>query len=142
MRFLPGRRRERGAVVVEFALIAIVFFSLLLGIMEFGRLLFTWNSAAEATRWGARLAVVCDLGDATIKDKMRLIMPQLQDSNIVIAYTPDPCDETNCQSVAVSVTGVSITTMIPILNVTLPIPPFSTSLPRESMSSTDNPVCT
>ena len=36
--------------MVEFAIVAVLFFSLLLGIMDFGRLLFTWNAAAaEAT---------------------------------------------------------------------------------------------
>ena len=52
---------------VEFALVAALFFTLLIGIMEMGRVLFYWNSAAEATRLGARLAVVCDLNDTTIK---------------------------------------------------------------------------
>jgi Flp pilus assembly protein TadG len=144
-------QKESGAALVEFALISMLFFSLLLGIMEFGRLLFTWNSAAEATRWGARLAVVCDLSDGTIKDRMRLVMPQLGDGNIVITYdnppnAPNSCDKSNCKSVTVSVTGVSVTTIIPIMNVTVPIPPFSTSLPRESMESMNgagetNPVC-
>lgn len=147
-----GPRKEGGAALVEFALIAMLFFSLLLGIMEFGRLLFTWNSAAEATRWGARLAVVCDLSDGTIKDRMRQIMPQLLDGNIVITYdnppnAPNTCDKSNCKSVTVGITNFSITTIIPIMNVTVPIPPFSTSLPRESMESVNgagetNPVCT
>ena len=144
-------QKEAGAALVEFALISLLFFSLLLGIMEFGRLLFTWNSAAEATRWGARLAVVCDLSDGTIKDRMRLVMPQLLDGNIVITYdnppnAPNTCDKSNCKSVTVGVTGVSVTTIIPIMNVTVPVPPFSTSLPRESMESMNgagetNPVC-
>ena len=33
----------------------VVFFMLLLGIMDFGRMLFRWNAAAEATRWGRGL---------------------------------------------------------------------------------------
>lgn len=134
--------REGGTALVEFALIALVFFSLLIGVVELGRLLYTWNAAVEATRWGARLAAVCDQGDTTIKDKMRVMLPQLTDGNIVVAYTPDGCGVTNCQSVAVSVTGLSITTMIPLVRFTLPLPSFSTSLPRESMSSAGNPVCT
>ena len=52
--------RSTGTTMVEFAFVAVVFFMLLLGIMDFGRMLFIWNAAAEATRWGARLAVVCD----------------------------------------------------------------------------------
>jgi len=53
------RKSQRGAAAVEFALVAIVFFMLLIGIVEMGRVLFTWNAAAEATRYGARVAVVC-----------------------------------------------------------------------------------
>lgn len=138
--------RQKGAAAVEFALIAIVFFTLLLGIIEFGRALFTWNSVAEATRWGARLAVVCDKDDATIKDRMRLIAGQLTGSNIEIKYLPGGCDKSNCKSVEVGVKGATITPMIPFLGMTLTIPPFTTSLPRESMESTNtageiNPVC-
>lgn len=143
--------RQKGAAAVEFALIAIVFFTLLLGIIEFGRVLFTWNSVAEATRWGARLAVVCDKDDATIKERMRLIAGTLTDSDIDIRYLNPPsavntCDKSNCKSVEVSVTGATITPMIPFLGLTLTIPPFTTSLPRESMESINtageiNPVC-
>lgn len=140
-----GAQRQRGVAAVEFAFIVIAFITLLLGCIEFGRVLFTWNSVAEATRWGARLAVVCDLNDSTIKEKMRMIVPQLTDGNINIAYTPSSCDWSNCASVDVGVTGAAITPIIPFLGLTLTIPPFSTSLPRENMQSSvggeSNPVC-
>lgn len=60
MRTAPGTppRRQRGAAAVEFALIALVFFTLLLGIIEFGRLLYLWNTTQEVTRYAAREAVV------------------------------------------------------------------------------------
>lgn len=148
---LSSSFRQKGVAAVEFALIAIVFFTLLLGIIEFGRVLFTWNSVTEATRWGARLAVVCDKDDVTIKERMRLIAGTLVDSNIDIRYFNPPfavntCDKSNCKSVEVSVTGATIRPMIPFLGMTLTIPPFTTSLPRESMESVNsageiNPVC-
>jgi Flp pilus assembly protein TadG len=141
-----ARCRNVGAALVEFALATSIVFTLLIGIAEFGRLLFTWSAAVEATRWGARLAVVCvdpaSPGDVQgVKSKMRLILPQLQDSNINIAFSPGACTKADCQSVSVGVTGVTLTTMIPFVSISLPIPAFSTSLPRESMSSTNNPVC-
>lgn len=49
---------QRGAAAVEFALVAIAFFMLLLGILEFGRLLYLWNTTQEVTRYAARQAVV------------------------------------------------------------------------------------
>lgn len=51
-------RKQAGAAAVEFALIAIVFFTLLLGIIEFGRMFYVWNSVQEVTRRAAREAVV------------------------------------------------------------------------------------
>lgn len=48
-----------GAATVEFALVAVIFFSLLFGIVEFGRGLFVWNSIQEVTRYVARESVTC-----------------------------------------------------------------------------------
>jgi hypothetical protein len=59
-------RPQRGAATVEFALIAIVFFMILLGIMEFGRLMYVWNTTQEVTRRAAREAVVRDFTSAEI----------------------------------------------------------------------------
>lgn len=52
-------RKQRGAAAVEFALIAMFFFAVLFGIVEFGRGLYVWNSIQEVTRYVAREAVVC-----------------------------------------------------------------------------------
>ena len=52
------QRHQNGAAAVEFALIAIVFFTLLLGILEFGRLFYLYNTVQEVTRRAAREAVV------------------------------------------------------------------------------------
>ncbi|QDL37126.1 TadE/TadG family type IV pilus assembly protein [Rhodoferax sediminis] len=141
-----GHSRQGGVAAVEFALIASVFFMLLIGIMEMGRVLFYWNSAAEATRLGARMAVVCDLNAAEIKVRMQTMLSILPTNKIDIGYTPAGCDVTSCQSVTVSIgAGVPVTTFIPFVPLTLTLPPFSTTLPRESMLSTvggiANPVC-
>jgi hypothetical protein len=53
-----SKRRQRGASAVEFGLVAIVFFVLLLGIIEFGRIFYLWNTVQEVTRRAAREAVV------------------------------------------------------------------------------------
>jgi len=49
---------------VEFALIAVVFFMVLLGIAEFGRIMYVWNTTQEVTRRAAREAVVRDFSAA------------------------------------------------------------------------------
>ena len=51
-------REERGAAAAEFGLICLVFVSMLLAVIDMGRLAWTINSAKAATREGVRLAVV------------------------------------------------------------------------------------
>jgi len=148
-RTLPLRfARQRGVAAVEFALIAGMFFTLLIGIMEFSRVLFYWNTAAEVTRLAARTAVVCDSDSSVIKSKMENMLPLLQDSNISVTYLPTGCDSdtttarATCQSVTVSVTNVTVATVIPVLRLRIGMPPFSTTMTRESMqTSTGGSVC-
>lgn len=52
------RIRQRGATAVEFGIIAIVFFTLFFGIIEFGRFFYLYNTVQEVTRCAARAAVV------------------------------------------------------------------------------------
>lgn len=134
-------KKHRGAAAVEFALVALAFFTLLLGIIEFGRVLFTWNSAVEATRYGARVAVVCDVGSSSPLTSMQQIMPAIASSNVVVTYEPSGCSRSTCERVKVRLQGLTVTPVIPFLNMTLNVPAFETSLLRESLSSTSNPVC-
>lgn len=138
--------RQRGATAVEFAIVAGVFFTLLIGCAEMGRMLWTWNAAAEATRFGARLAVVCSLGDAGIKAHMRDMLPALTNANITIEYlnppdAPNSCTIDNCKEVRVKLTGFTHNAIVPFVPLSVTLPSFQTTLPREYMDSTGNPVC-
>lgn len=143
----PARRHaQRGVAAVEFALIAILFFTLLLGIMEFGRWLFLLNGANEATRLGARLAVVCSVegpGDLThIKARMSAMTGGgIPAANMVLDYFPANCDASNCQTVTARIVGATFNPVSPFFGGNFPIPQFPTSLPREYMTSAGNPVC-
>ncbi len=53
-------RRNEGISSVEFAIVCSVFFLFVLGIIDFSRALWEWNSAAKATHIGVRFAVVND----------------------------------------------------------------------------------
>ncbi len=53
-------RSERGAVMVEFTIIALLLFLLTFGVVEFGYLFWQFNSAEKATQLGVRKAVVSD----------------------------------------------------------------------------------
>lgn len=140
------RQRQRGIVIVEFALSASLLLMLLLGIMEISRLMFYWNTATEATRLGARIASVCALDHAEIKDRMTVLFPVIAAADIRIDYLPDGCSASDCEQLTVSITKLDLLpTSIPFLPLALQLPSFSTSLPRESMrshiDSTANPVC-
>ena len=58
---------QRGAAIIEFAFVAIAFFTLLLGIIEFGRFMYLWNTVQEVTRIAARQAAVSDFSAASIE---------------------------------------------------------------------------
>ncbi len=139
-------RRQAGVAAVEFALVAALFFTILLGAIEMGRLLWTWNAAGEATRLGARLAIVCDINDPIIKSRMRQMLPALQPANVTIDYldpgnAPNTCSAATCKSVRVTLAGYTHVPIIPLVPLSIPIPPFQTTLPKEFMQSAGNPVC-
>jgi Flp pilus assembly protein TadG len=129
---------------VEFALVAAFggFLLVLIGIFELGRILFTFNSASEATRLGARTAIVCDAGDERIKSAMTALLPSLTADQIDISYQPAGCASSasaaraTCTSVKVSLnSNAQISTVIPFVPLSVSIPPFATTMPREAMNS-------
>lgn len=134
------KKHQAGATAVEFAIVAALFLTVLLGIMDFGRILSTWNAAAEATRVGARVSVVCDKGAARVLADMQQFVP-MTSANLQVDWYQDnsistSCDSSNCTGVAVSVTGLTITPVSPVSWIgfsALPVPGFSTYLPREVM---------
>ena len=147
MKSIRHLAQQRGVAAVEFALVVGILLILLIGTMEMGRMLFYWNTATEATRLGARLAVVCDLNDTTIKARMTALFPMLTPGNISLDYQPANCTPANCEQITVSIvaTGAIIPTYVPFVPLSLRLPGFSTTLSRESMQSTAggvaNPVC-
>ena len=52
------RESQRGQTLVEFALVVMIFLVVMFGLLEFARALWTWNTIVQATRAGARFAVV------------------------------------------------------------------------------------
>lgn len=93
-----SRVLQHGVAAVEFALIAIPFFLLLFGTMEFGRLFYVWNTAQEVTRNAARQAVVTNFKDSAAITAIRQsavfrvnagtlpAAPEISDLNVVIRY--------------------------------------------------------
>ncbi|MDP9932211.1 TadE/TadG family type IV pilus assembly protein [Variovorax paradoxus] len=130
------KRQMAGATTVEFALGLLIFLMLLLGIIDFARMLFTWNAANEATRAGARYAVVCDdtTQQALVLARMQALLPQI--TTVSVAWTPASCTAATCEGVTVGITGLNYQWISPIVGAAaplIPMPSFSTFLPREVM---------
>ena len=146
------KAKQAGATIVEFALVLIIFLTFFLGLLDFARMLWTWNAANEATRWGARVSVVCDKGAAVVLTNMKKFLPQLTAANVQIDWydaagaISTTCDHTSCAGVNVRITGLNYQWISPIgfgNHAAIPMPGFSTYLPREIMGQdpNSNSVC-
>lgn len=59
------RASQAGTTAVEFAVLAMFFFSLIVGIVEVARAMYMWNTASEITRRYARTLAVTNFRDGT-----------------------------------------------------------------------------
>ena len=86
------RRNRRAAAAVEFALIAPVFFLLIFGMIEYGRMVMIQQVITNASREGARQAVLDGASTAQIDTLVRdyLTAGQVPSAGAVITVGPDP----------------------------------------------------
>jgi len=73
------RKKRRGAAAVEFALVAPLFFLLVFGMIEFGRMVMVQQVLTNASREGARTAV---LDGTTLTDVQQIVGVYLAASGI------------------------------------------------------------
>jgi len=135
------KAREKGITTVEFAIVATVLFTMLFGVIEFGRLMYSFAVLAEGTRRAARLATVCPLNDAGIAATANFgTLPGFSSSNVQLSYLDSGGSPTGTYSniayVRVQITGYSIPLSIPFINPTVTSPAFAVTLPRESLGVT------
>jgi Flp pilus assembly protein TadG len=136
------KSRQKGATAVEFALVLLIFLMFLLGIVDFSRMLFTWNAAAEAARAGARYAAVCATtgNNGLVVSKMQAMLPQI--SNVNVAWSPSGCTAATCEGVTVTIVGLNYQWISPIPGIAsvsgIAMPTFQTYLPREIMRGDPN----
>lgn len=103
----PCRRNRQGAAVVEFAIVAPVFFLLILGMIEIGRAVMVEQILTNAAREGARTAV---LDGAIASDVKTKVVDYLKSGGIsaattdMVSLTPtDPATAANGTPVTVKV---------------------------------------
>ena len=93
-----ARERNRGQSLVEFSLVLIPFLLILMGIVDLGRGIYTYNGVAEATRELARVTSVhqcvgslCTIGTssetASVRATQDSMVPGLAGSSAVVTYS-------------------------------------------------------
>jgi Flp pilus assembly protein TadG len=145
-------KSEKGQTLVEFALVTLVFFILVFGITEFGRALWTWNTIVQATRAGARYAVVetptsddmqikkvVAYNDPNASSSSTPVVPGLTETNVTIQYLNNDGSVASNKNVAdliaVSVTGYQFSFLVPLFGTQIPLPSFTTKLPLEGLGA-------
>lgn len=113
-------RKERlGVAAVEFAVVAPLFFLLLLGMIEIGRMVMVQQVITNASREGARIAV---LDGTTTADVMEAVETYLAGGGVrsaTVTVTPDPPSQAGYDE------PVTVTVRVPFNQVSwLPTPMF------------------
>ena len=167
MTMLPGDFRamfgkvfsgnEKGTSVAEFAIVALVFFMILIGIIEFGRLLYTHNALTDAARRGARYATLhagnkgeC-VQNAVVYGETRVdpetceligtptaLISGLTPGNVFVDYqgVGEHPYNMNTGTVTVTIENYFFNLSIPLFTRTLDMPAYTTTLPAESAGTT------
>ena len=103
-RFLR-RRQRRGQTLVEFALILPIFLLVLIGIFDFGRAVYAYNTISNAAREAVRLAIVdqnCDAIGTEAQGRASSLGLSWQTSG-------DPCTDDN-GSIAIQFLSADLST--------------------------------
>jgi len=151
-----NRQRMRGVYVVEFAVIGLLLFVLLFGVLEMGRLYFTVNGLDEVVRRGARLAAVCDISDPVVLrraifnaatdsgassligglDTADLTLTYLDENGATVATPSDlvgPNGFRAIRYVQLRVENFPFNLLIPGFGGVFTLPAFRSTIPRESL---------
>jgi predicted transcriptional regulator len=151
-----NKRHMQGVYVVEFAIIGLLLFTLLLGVLEMGRLYFTVNALDEVVRRGARLAAVCDIQDPVILRRAIFkaatdssasdLIGGLETADLTLVYLDEngvpvasPNDLVNASGfmairyVQLRVENFPFELLIPGFGGVFTLPAFRSTIPRESL---------
>jgi Flp pilus assembly protein TadG len=139
-------QNERGAGLVEFALVGMVFLTVLFSIVEFGRLLWTHNALEDATRRGVRYATLRknDAAGTLAVQKMVVygdpnanpgtatpVVSGLTTSDVAVSYANYNGIQLSAKA-TVSITNYQFRFAVPLFGGALTMPSYQTSLPGES----------
>ncbi|HEY6190051.1 MAG TPA: TadE/TadG family type IV pilus assembly protein [Pyrinomonadaceae bacterium] len=143
MRCGNSRKSERGATLMEFAIGATVFLTVMFAIVEFGRMLYVHNALSDAARRGARYAVVhgeANAGDVknmavygTTAGGTQPLVDNLSTTNVVVEYSQPPnAFGVNKGTVSVQIQNYDFNFSVPLIGGTLRMPKYKTTLTAEN----------
>ncbi|MBV7554783.1 pilus assembly protein [Pseudomonas sp. PDM28] len=151
-----NRKHMHGTYTVEFAIVGLLVFTLLFGVVEMGRVYFTVNALDEVVRRGTRLAAVCNISDPVVLQRAIFnaagdagtsqLIANLSTSNLTLRYldangalVTNPTDTSGSNGfrairyVQLSLQNYVFNLFIPGFGVPITLPVIRATLPRESL---------
>ncbi len=135
-----SKKDQRGSTLVEFAIGATVFLTVMFAVLEFGRALWVHNALSDAARRGARYAVVHPATDsAAVKNVVvygdpaggtNPVVNNLTTGNVNVTYSGFGLSG---GTATVTVTNYQFQFVIPIVSTSIQMPNYATTLTAESV---------
>ena len=139
MKSMAFKTNQRGAAIVEFAIGATVFLVATFAVLEFGRLLWTHNALADATRRGARYAVNHKTIDIeAVKNVVVYGNPAGGTQSHINNLTTDKVTVTYSNfglkqgTVQVAMTDLEFRFVVPLIGTAIQMPDYRTTLTAEN----------
>ena len=114
------RKGEHGQALVEMALVLPLFFLLLFGVIEMGRVGYAYITVSNAAREGGRIATIGGT-DLAINSSINNAAVSLDPASLTITITPLQSQRQSGQAVTIQVT-YPVQLIIPLISNVIPNP--------------------
>ncbi len=119
--------RRRGAVTVEFAIVSVVFFTLVFGMVEFSRLSIIRHAADNAAYEGARVGIVPGATVAEVEAAAQQMLDVVSVGTSTIVVTPNP--------LTTAADDVTVSVSVPVAENSWMVPKLSNGLTIQSSTT-------
>lgn len=135
---MRAKNKERGSTLVEFAIGATVFLTVMFAVLEFGRALWVHNALADAARRGTRYAVINSPDVTGVKNMVvygnpaggsKPLVDNLTTANVSVNYSNF---DMNKGTASVTITNYQFQFVLPFLATSITMPGYTTTLTGES----------
>src|SRR5215472_19372975 len=133
------RNNQRGATLLECSIAATAMLTLMFAVLEFGRVLWVHNALTDAARRGARYAVLHTSNDSdSVKNVVvygdpaggtNPVVANLTTANVTVTYNNFGLLG---GTASVSITNYQFQFVLPLLNTSINMPNYTTTLTGES----------